>query len=409
MYEICTLGEFDIRKSARSVLKKSKRAHKNLELLAYFITNRGRKLSSENIIETLWGGSISADPQNALRTQIFRLRKMLAESNLMDDGSGTGLDISFENGFYIFTPGEQYRLDAALFEECIKMGNLLREERLEEAIEQYVKAIKLYKGEYLENAADGEWAIVAKNRYHRLYNQAVLSLFRLLKKQVRWQDIIDYFELTITFDPFSEPMHLFYLEALMGLGEYKLALSHYNHLVQALSREFNVKPAPALKGVYAKIISGESNAMEADLYSLRRDLLGEDGFYGAMYCDLEYFRMIYQLEERRSFRENNDIVVGLITLVPTSSGARFEPAMARLKELLCHFLRKGDVFTEWNKRQMIMLLLKTKLVNTELICRRIKNDFHRDKDNFGLDLLFSFEPISDMKQPVCIEKQALNK
>lgn len=400
--EICTLGEFDIRRSGRSVLKKSKRAHKNLELLAYFITNRGKKLSSENITEILWGDSIGADPQNALRTQIFRLRKMLRESGLIDDGSGLGLEISFENGFYVFAPGELCSLDIAIFEKRVREGNQLKDHQPEEAITQYIKAIKLFAGEYLENATDGEWALVAKNRYHRLYVQAVLNLFGLFKKQERWQDIIEFFERTVAIEPLGEPMHLFYLEALLGLGEFKLALSHYNYLTQALSRELDVKPSPALKSIYAKIVSGERNAMEADIFSLRRDHLREDDYDGAMYCDLEYFKMIYQLEERRSLREDNNVVVGIITLIPISSGARFEPAMARLKELICSSLRKGDVFTEWNRRQMILLLLQTKSDNIELICRRIKIRFKEDKDNFGLDLHFSFEPIYDIKQTVCV-------
>jgi DNA-binding SARP family transcriptional activator len=369
-----------------------------MELLAYFITNRGRKLSPENITESLWGENIGTDPQNALRTQIFRLRKMLRESGLTDDTSGSGFEISFENGFYVFSPGARCRLDAAIFEDCIKEGNLLKDTEPDEAAAHYIKAIKLYKGEYLHNAADGDWVLIAKNKYQRLFSQAVLSLFNILKKQRCWQEIVDYFELAIAFEPLSESMHLFYLEALLELGEFKIALNHYNYLIPTLSRELDVKPSPALKSIYTKIISGESNAMEADIFSLRRDLLQDGGFLGAMYCELEYFRMIYQLEERRSLREDNDVVVGLITLISTSSGAQFEPAMEKLKTLLCRLLRKGDVFTEWNRRQMILLLLKTKLCNTEQICRRIRNEFAKLKENFGLDLHFSFEPVFDINE-----------
>ncbi|MGI6425451.1 MAG: winged helix-turn-helix domain-containing protein [Tepidanaerobacteraceae bacterium] len=51
------------------------RANKNLELLKYFITFRNRKLVPESIVEDIWKEDECVNPHNALRTQIFRLRK----------------------------------------------------------------------------------------------------------------------------------------------------------------------------------------------------------------------------------------------------------------------------------------------------------------------------------------------
>jgi hypothetical protein len=42
--EITTFGEFDIKRAGRSILPKSSRANKNLELLKYFITHRHKRL-----------------------------------------------------------------------------------------------------------------------------------------------------------------------------------------------------------------------------------------------------------------------------------------------------------------------------------------------------------------------------
>jgi NADPH-dependent 7-cyano-7-deazaguanine reductase QueF len=52
--EVFTLGDFDITVNKNSVLNKSMRANKNLELLKYFITFRNRKLVPESIVEDIW-------------------------------------------------------------------------------------------------------------------------------------------------------------------------------------------------------------------------------------------------------------------------------------------------------------------------------------------------------------------
>jgi hypothetical protein len=52
---VVTFGEFDIRRADTSLIKKSKRSQRYIELLEYFLTNRGKKLSAEHIINNLWG------------------------------------------------------------------------------------------------------------------------------------------------------------------------------------------------------------------------------------------------------------------------------------------------------------------------------------------------------------------
>lgn len=74
--EVFTFGDFDIKINKKSVLAKSSRANKNLELLKYFIAYKNKKLVPDTIVEDLWSEDEVVDPKNALRTQIFRLKKI---------------------------------------------------------------------------------------------------------------------------------------------------------------------------------------------------------------------------------------------------------------------------------------------------------------------------------------------
>jgi two-component SAPR family response regulator len=54
LIEVFTFGDFDIKINKKSVLEKSIRANKNLELFKYFITYKNKKLAPGTIVEDLW-------------------------------------------------------------------------------------------------------------------------------------------------------------------------------------------------------------------------------------------------------------------------------------------------------------------------------------------------------------------
>jgi hypothetical protein len=110
-------------------------------------------------------------------------------------------------------------------------------------------------------------------------------MFELLKRGGLWRDIVLYFDRAVLFDPLEEALHLFYLEALLSLGEYKNALSHYNYITSRIDRELGVKPTSAFRNIYGQIIAGEKNAIQADIYGLRREFSREDKKSGALFCD----------------------------------------------------------------------------------------------------------------------------
>jgi two-component SAPR family response regulator len=119
--EVFTFGDFDIKINKKSVLAKSSRANKNLELLKYFIAYKNKKLVPDTIVEDLWSEDEVVDPKNALRTQIFRLKKNMKKMGLMKEGSRQScFELSFENGFYIFNSGQNCIIDMDIFEDKIR-------------------------------------------------------------------------------------------------------------------------------------------------------------------------------------------------------------------------------------------------------------------------------------------------
>jgi DNA-binding SARP family transcriptional activator len=402
--EVLTLGDFDIKRSGKSLMERNKRSHKRLELLKYFITYRDKKLSPEYIAENLWNDSEYADPKNTLRTQIFRLRKTLDGMGI--NGNAVGdvkyLDIAFQNGYYVLNIGENCLVDAVLFEKNIKIADKMRSDNPDEAIGRYIEAIRLYRGEYLADIAASEWVFTIRNRYHRLYVQSLIRLFELLKSKGRCKEIVEHFEQAVCYEPFEEALHVFFLEALLDLKEYKNALSHYNYITGRMYRELSVKPSPALKGIYSKIVAGEKNIQKADLSTLSKSFTYADDMEGALFCDIEYFRTIYNLEERRSIRAQTKEFLGLVTVTADSgevSNDKLGKIAETLKSVLKDSLRRGDVYTQWNNHQMIVLLTDVQQDALVLISRRILKKFNSTAEHNGISVDISFKPITSDKKP----------
>ena len=401
---VLTLGDFDIVKSGKSLMKGS-RANKRLELLKYFITYRDKKLTPEYIAENLWNDSDISDPKNALRTQVFRLRKTLDSMGINNNGAGDNkncLYITFQNGFYVLNIGENCLVDAALFEDSIKAADRAESKDPDRAINNYKEAISLYRGQYLADISDKEWVFTIRNRYHRLYVHSLISLFELLKAKGRSREIVEYFEHAVSYEPYEEALHVFFLEALLELGEYKHALSHYNYITGRMFREMSVKPSPVLKGMYRRIVAGDKNIHSTDISVLTRNFSFDDDMEGALFCDLEYFRTIYNLEERRSLRAQNKEFLGLVTVTTESPGVlqnKLGEATETLKAVLKESLRRGDVFTQWNRHQMIILLTDAQRDALELISRRIRKRFKDKMGQEGFSVDISFKPITFEKKP----------
>lgn len=394
--EIFLLGEWRIQKNGKSLFVKSRRSQKSLELLKYFIGNRGKKLSSENIVENLWGDASLVDSQNTLRTQIYRLRQILQEEGLYGkDGCGS-FQLSFESGYYVFSFGKDCTVDTDLFEKYVKQAEAYQSEGPEKAIDCYKQAVRLYQGEYLAENYDWSWTFPFRIRFRRLYVQSLLRLFGLLKKQGRHTEIVEYFEQAMRFEPLEESLNLCYLEALLELKEYSLALSHYNYITERISRELSVKPSAAMKNMYIKITAGEQNVRKAELWDLSSQFAEYGEPQGALCCELDYFRVICNLEERRSSRSMGDTFLGLATISGhggSLSHDQLEAAGKGLKTILEKLLRKGDVFTQWNPYQMFFLLTNTKQEGLISVGARIRKFFESSIGHSSITVELEFKPV----------------
>lgn len=356
---INTLGEFDIKADGHSILTQSSRTYKLYKLFEYFLTFRNKKLLPENIIDNLLSESESDDPKNMLRTQIFRLRKII--KSFIPEGTDESdfLIINFTNGYYCLDIGENTLIDVDEFEELIKKGDFEQESSGDAAIEFYERAIKLYKGLYLSDNAYEVWLVPTRNYYQRLFKKTLQKLLDILRKKENNEKIISLCEVALLVEPYEEFIHEYLMESMITLGQTKTALNHYEYACKLIEKEMDAKPSTRFISFINKIQNQSPRKVDVDIdIDSIKNNLDDEIKCGAMQCDPEYFKALYNLQKRKSLRNNENSYLCIINCLNEKnyfinlSSDYFD----NWSTLLGKSLRTGDIYTFWNENQILILL-----------------------------------------------------
>ena len=392
---ISTLGEFDIKLDGQSILKDSSRMYRIYKLFEFFLTFRNKKLLPETIIDNLLSDSESDDPKNMLRTQIFRLRKII--NSLIPKGElpESYLNLNFTNGYYCLEIGENTIVDIDVFESLIQKGDKEREYNINSAIDNYQNAIGLYKGLYLSDNAYEVWLVPTRNYYQRLFLKTLYKFIELLRKNEENERIVALCEETLLIEPFEENIHIELIEALLKIGQNKSAMQHYEYALNMLEKELDAKPSAKFISFNNKIQNYSTRNDDLDIAAIKKNL-EEKSPEGAMYCSLDYFKFLFNIQKRKSLRNNEYDYLCTIT-INRSDNNYYEPeikkSLSDVFSVLERTLRKGDVFTSWNDNQILVMLHDVRENGTEIIKERLINKLREYTRINKNEIKMIFQPI----------------
>lgn len=373
---INTLGRFDLEKGEQSLYAQTNHAKKIWELFAFLFTYRGKSFTPEALVDQLWLGESYQDPRATLRRQMHRMRKLLNETTLDSDQF-----ILFSNGSYRWNPQISVDVDVDVFESLIKQGEAhLNKSNYDPlaALKPFEQAIDLYKGDYLPDFTDQHWVFSVRHQYRRLYLKAVDYALQLQKSLNLSEAMIETASKAVQIDIYEEHFHHVYLDALLGQGNTKEALVHYEYITRFYYQEMGVSPSPQLKQLYKRLLaqqasqdencnntSGQSNAKSPresapDIPSdqILESLEEEGPIQNAYCCNPTVFKSLYELERRRSYRSGQQFSVAVLNMLSRRDDTIAQSTMRNVyfKNHLAERLRLGDTFAQWGIHQYVVLL-----------------------------------------------------
>jgi len=372
--KIYTLGRFQVCLGEKKMFDEAGRYQKIGDLLMYLLTNRGKHIAPDTILDTIWPEHDYQDPRNVLKNMVYRLKQGLEALQVPDAKNY----ISYSYGGYGWNTGARYWLDADLFESlCQDARNLNRLDPFQAAT-RYREALALYHGHYLPECQHCHWVLPRRHYYRRLFVRSVSDLFTFQKENRLFSQLAEDAEWALSIEDFDESINLFYMEALLEEGKTAQARAHYEYITALNYYENGAKPSMAMQRMY-RVIKEQSEKAVLDYKDLRQMLVEKDAGTGALFCDPEAFRLYCRLERRRAERDARPIQLGLLTLAgsgkETLSARQLQQAMECLRSVLLENLRKADMVTSWNETQFTVLFPGLTPEQTENLLQRIREAF----------------------------------
>jgi predicted ATPase/DNA-binding SARP family transcriptional activator len=226
---------------------------KQRALLAILLLQANEVVSSDRLIEALWGEQPPASAAKSLQVHVSRLRKAL--------GGGEGPIITAPNGYSIrVAPGE---LDLERFTRLAEEGRLaLGAHDPERGAELLRAALSLWRGPPLADFTFESFAQLEIGRLEELRLAALEDRIDADLARGRHAELVAELEALVAAHPLRERVRRQFVLALYRAGRQADALEAYRAARSKLMDELGLEPTPELKQLERAILTHDA-AMRA--------------------------------------------------------------------------------------------------------------------------------------------------
>ena len=385
------LGRLSIFLGGNEINDGDNRSRKIWLLLAYMIYNRSRSISQDELVDLLWGEEQrSSNPVNALKTMLHRVRTLL---NQLDSAAGHNLIIRRE-GTYAWNPEIPFLLDTDQFETLCRAGAAQNNESLR--LKTYLQALALYEGDFLPKLSSEPWVVPISTYFHNLYIRTVQETLPLLEGQGRREEAIALCRKGVAVDPYNELLYQHLMRDLLASGYQREVISVYEEMSHLLFDNFGIMPSDETRAVYREAMH-TVNDKAVSITTVRNQLREPEPVPGALFCDYDFFKVLYHAEARAVARSGDAVHIGLISVTGDQNQAlpkrSLDRCMENLQELIRTSLRRGDIASRCSVSQYILMLPQANYENSCKVCERIIRAFSRKYPHSPALLHYSVQPL----------------
>ena len=388
--QVNTLGGFSLTLGEKNMGDNDNRSRKAWSLLCFLIMNRKKELGIGDLFAAIWPDESQDNPYGALKTLVFRVRKMLEAAGF----PAQELLVNRHGTYAWSSESLGCRVDAERFEELCHL--VLDPGRpMAGVYDEAMEAVALYRGYFLPKSGDESWVIPISTYYHSLYQKLVYKTIELLMEREDYGAITSVCQTAIGIEPFDEQFHYYLVYSLYKDNHISQAVDHYNHTLDLFYNEFSISPSEHFKELY-KTIRNKEQGINTNLDSIQ-EALREEASSGAFYCEYPVFRDLYQLERRAIERTGDSIYLCLLTLCDLDGQVPkmnvLNRAMEHLNGAIRNSLRCSDVYTRYSVSQYIILLPTVTAEKGEMVLKRIIGNFHRQYNRRDLSVEYRLQPV----------------
>jgi WD40 repeat protein/DNA-binding SARP family transcriptional activator len=223
-------------------------------LLAILAVNAGRAVSTDRIIDELWGESPPEAARKSVQAHIAHLRRTL---NVEDQ-----VLASTNNGYILQVESET--LDIHRFERLFEEGRQLLQADPRAAIEKLEQALALFRGAPLTGLADEAHSLRVETS--RIEELRLAAVEERLEAQIRTGDaagaVVEAERLVVE-HPLRERLWGLLMRSLYLSGRQGEALGAFSRARQVLAEELGIEPSAELRELEQRILDQDPTLEEA--------------------------------------------------------------------------------------------------------------------------------------------------
>jgi DNA-binding SARP family transcriptional activator len=220
-------------------------------LLALLLLHANQRVSSERLLDELWGERPPASAAKTVQMHISRLRRTLAQA--VANGSD-GLVLTREHGYELRLDPE--RIDAHRFERLMAEGRSeLAADRPERARWRLEEALTLWRGEPLGDVAYEPFAQREIGRLEELRMAAREMLIEARLALGCHAELVGELERLVVEHPYRERLRALLMLALYRSERQADALQAYQNARKTLVEQLGIEPGERLRGLERAILA----------------------------------------------------------------------------------------------------------------------------------------------------------
>jgi DNA-binding SARP family transcriptional activator len=249
-------GHFEVCRDGVPLSRKAWGRRKTEDLCKLLASDRSRSFTRDQLIEALFPG---LDPDKAfhnLTGRISELRRAL-EPNLLRPKDSQFI-LNAEQECYCFNKVAACWVDREEFEKGLAAAQASEQaERWGEALVSYLRAVDLYRGDFLDEDQYEEWTLATRERLHGLHLQALARMAECHTRLGHYREAIEQIKRVIETQPADETAYRQLMLYQYYAGDSQKAVQAYETCVRALREHLDVEPSVETEQLRDSILRGK--------------------------------------------------------------------------------------------------------------------------------------------------------
>jgi DNA-binding SARP family transcriptional activator len=232
--------------------------------MQFLATHRRRSVLGDELIEAVWPDTDEDCGRHRLHQAVYELRGTLRGADpkcspiVCADG-GYGLD----HDAPVWVDAEEFEELASAAARCSGA------QQADQAIRLSRNALDLYRGDFLCQATEADWATTERNRLRARYVQLSIQLGELLAWRGDCVTALAVIDPVLNMEPWNEDATMIKMRCHARTGARSLAAAAFRSCADALTREFGIAPAAPTVRVHEQIRAAEPAGHSGGLTAAR--------------------------------------------------------------------------------------------------------------------------------------------